>query len=438
MLNEAVVALVCYSIRLQREDLQKFKNLKAIIRIGNGFDQFDLTAATELGTLKVTPWVIRYLGVAICHTPVPCIEERVDSALSLILNLYRKTFWTASSVSANNCPQGIEQLRELASGSRRIRGSRLLIVGLGQVGTAVALRAAVFGFQVSFYDPLVPEGTFAIIRLLALCLGIERTFGFTRFSALEEAIIEADCISFHCPLNAKTKRFVNMALLKKMKKQVFLVNINSDKLLVENDLMACLKNGQIGAAALDSYSFAPSNSFSTALAALPNVICTPRISWYSDASNKELRETASRQVRQVLLGDLKPYELPNCVNREALIASTKNSLPSQQPSTSSFLNQARQPTELFNSQTYQNLYMMNANNMLGQTPMSLYPQHLMSQLAAQTSLTNGNSNGRKGSVHLAMSLTFSNSRIKLQRRPTKLLVEFKPFWKHKHKRERNK
>lgn len=57
-----------------------------------------------------------------------------------------------------SCPQGIEQLRELASGSKRIRGSRLLIIGLGQVGTAVALRASAFGFQISFYDSLLPEG----------------------------------------------------------------------------------------------------------------------------------------------------------------------------------------------------------------------------------------------------------------------------------------
>lgn len=105
------------------------------------------------------------LGIAICHTSVQCIEERADSTLSLILNLYRKTFWSIRAVQTSNYPQGIEQLRELASGSRRIRKSQLLVVGLGQIGTAVALRAAAFGFQISFYDPLLPEGSFFIIAV---------------------------------------------------------------------------------------------------------------------------------------------------------------------------------------------------------------------------------------------------------------------------------
>lgn len=152
------------------------------------------------------------LGIAICHISSQCIEERADSTLSLILNLYRRTFWSARCVQNNSCPQGIEQLRELASGSKRIRGSRLLIVGFGQVGTAVALRAAVFGFQVSFYDPLLLDGNLfrLILRALITFAGHERSFGFTRYTSLEEAVAEADCISFHCPLNAKTKRFVNM------------------------------------------------------------------------------------------------------------------------------------------------------------------------------------------------------------------------------------
>jgi phosphoglycerate dehydrogenase-like enzyme len=121
--------------------------------------------------------------------------------------------------------------------------------------------------------------------------------------------------------------------MKKMKKSVFIVNINSDQLFVETDLLTCLKNGQIGAAAFDSYSFSPSTSFTTTLASMPNVICTPKMSWYSDSSNKELRESAARQVRQILLDNIKPSEFQNCVNRDALVSATSNLLI--QPSTSS-------------------------------------------------------------------------------------------------------
>jgi C-terminal binding protein len=73
----------------------------------------------------------------------------------------------------------------------------LLIVGLGRIGTAVAMRAKTFGFEISFYDPLLPEG-------------VEKSLGFKRYSALEEAVVSADCITFHCALTPKTKRFINM------------------------------------------------------------------------------------------------------------------------------------------------------------------------------------------------------------------------------------
>ena len=53
---------------------------------------------------------------------------------------------------------GPEALREAAQGSARIRGDTLGIVGLGRVGSAVALRAKVFGFNVIFYDPYLSDG----------------------------------------------------------------------------------------------------------------------------------------------------------------------------------------------------------------------------------------------------------------------------------------
>ena len=53
---------------------------------------------------------------------------------------------------------GLENVRELAAGSRRLRGEVLGLIGLGRIGTAVALRAKVFGLRVVFYDPLLSDG----------------------------------------------------------------------------------------------------------------------------------------------------------------------------------------------------------------------------------------------------------------------------------------
>lgn len=59
VLNEAVGALMYHTITLTREDLEKFKALRIIIRIGSGYDNIDIKAAGELGTehnkVKLTP-----------------------------------------------------------------------------------------------------------------------------------------------------------------------------------------------------------------------------------------------------------------------------------------------------------------------------------------------------------------------------------------------
>lgn len=64
------------------------------------------------------------------------------------------------------------KVREAAQGCARIRGDTLGIVGLGRIGSAVALRAKAFGFNVIFYDPYLPDG-------------IEKSLGLTRVYTLQ-------------------------------------------------------------------------------------------------------------------------------------------------------------------------------------------------------------------------------------------------------------
>ena len=81
-------------------------------------------------------------------------------------------------------PQNAEQVRELADGCMRIRGEKLGIIGLGAIGTAVALRAKVFGFKILYYDPLIPDGK-------------GQALGLQRARSLQDLLYEADCISLH-------------------------------------------------------------------------------------------------------------------------------------------------------------------------------------------------------------------------------------------------
>lgn len=76
--------------------------------------------------------VIIFAGIAVSNVPGYGVEEVADSTMSLILNLYRRTFWLANMVRDGKKITGPESLREAATGSARIRGDTLGIVGLGQ------------------------------------------------------------------------------------------------------------------------------------------------------------------------------------------------------------------------------------------------------------------------------------------------------------------
>ncbi|KAK1904798.1 C-terminal-binding protein 1, partial [Dissostichus eleginoides] len=161
VLNEAVGALMYHTITLMREDLEKFKGLRIIVRIGSGYDNIDIKSAGEL-------------GIAVCNMPAASVEETADSTLCHILTLYRRTTWLHQALREGTRVQSVEQIREVASGAARIRGETLGLIGLGRVGQAVALRAKAFGFNVIFYDPYLADG-------------VERSLGLQRVTTLQVA-----------------------------------------------------------------------------------------------------------------------------------------------------------------------------------------------------------------------------------------------------------
>lgn len=297
VLNEAVGALMWHSITLTKEDLEKFKSLRVIVRIGSGYDNVDVKAAGEF-------------GIAVCNVPGYGVEEVADSTICLILNLYRRTYWLANMVREGKKVSGPEGLREAASGSARIRGDTLGIVGLGRVGSAVALRAKVFGFNVIFYDPYLPDG-------------VEKSLGITRVYTLQDLLFQSDCVSLHCNLNEHNHHLINDYTIKQMRPGAFLVNTARGGLVDEHALASALKDGRVRAAALDVHENEPFVISQSPLKDSPNLICTPHSSFYSEQSLTELREMAAGEIRRAVVGRI-PESLRNCVNKE-YFTTTKSS-----------------------------------------------------------------------------------------------------------------
>ncbi|MBN3301193.1 CTBP1 protein, partial [Amia calva] len=303
VLSEAVGALMYHTITLSRDDLDKFKGLRVIVRIGSGFDNIDIKAAAEL-------------GIAVCNVPSSSVEETADSTLCHVLNLYRRVSWLHQALREGTRASSVEQIREVAGGAARIRGETLGIIGLGRVGQAVALRAKAFGFGVIFYDPYLPDG-------------VERSLGLQRMATLQDLLAHSDCVSLHCSLNEHNHHLVNDFTIKQ---GAFLVNTARGGLVDEKALAQALKEGRIRGAALDVHETEPFSFSLGALKDAPNLICTPHTAWYSEQASIEAREEAAREVRRAITGRI-PDTLKNCVNKEYLMAAAAQ-WPSLDPAAS--------------------------------------------------------------------------------------------------------
>ncbi|CAG6016883.1 unnamed protein product [Menidia menidia] len=285
VLNEAVGAMMYHTITLTREDLEKFKALRIIIRIGSGYDNIDIKAAGEL-------------GIAVCNIPSAAVEETADSTLCHILNLYRRNTWLYQALREGTRVQSVEQIREVASGAARIRGETLGLIGFGRSGQAVAMRAKAFGFNVIFYDPYLQDG-------------LERSLGVQRVYTLQDLLYQSDCVSLHCNLNEHNHHLINDFTIKQMRQGAFLVNSARGGLVDEKALAQALKEGRIRGAALDVHESEPFSFSQGPLKDAPNLICTPHTAWYSEQASLEMREAAATEIRRAITGGNPPLTCPH-------------------------------------------------------------------------------------------------------------------------------
>ncbi|XP_076982486.1 C-terminal-binding protein 2 isoform X3 [Tamandua tetradactyla] len=303
VLNEAVGAMMYHTITLTREDLEKFKALRVIVRIGSGYDNVDIKAAGEL-------------GIAVCNIPSAAVEETADSTICHILNLYRRNTWLYQALREGTRVQSVEQIREVASGAARIRGETLGLIGFGRTGQAVAVRAKAFGFSVLFYDPYLQDG-------------IERSLGVQRIYTLQDLLYQSDCVSLHCNLNEHNHHLINDFTIKQMRQGAFLVNAARGGLVDEKALAQALKEGRIRGAALDVHESEPFSFAQGPLKDAPNLICTPHTAWYSEQASLEMREAAATEIRRAITGRI-PESLRNCVNKEFFVTTAPWSVIDQQ------------------------------------------------------------------------------------------------------------
>lgn len=189
--------------------------LRAVARVGVGYDMIDVAAATAH-------------GAAVCITPGTNEHSVAEQAIALVTAVFRDTCRRDREIRAGtwrrDCP-------------RRLAGNTIGLVGLGRIGKAMAPRCQGLGLTVLAYDPYADQA-FAQRQGVRLC-------------AFEELLRESDIVSLHMPCTPDTVDLMNRRTFALMKPRSVLINTSRGGLVDEQALAEALASGHLFGAGLD-------------------------------------------------------------------------------------------------------------------------------------------------------------------------------------------
>jgi D-3-phosphoglycerate dehydrogenase len=253
------------------------RKARVVVRYGIGVDNVDLEAA-------------RARGIPVCNIPDYCIDEVADHTLAFILALTRQVVANYQAVRAGQWRlavplHAIHALKQLTVG----------VVGFGRIGKEVVARLRPFKCKVLVFDPAVSAE--AVTGAGATPAG------------LEELLTSAGLITLHCPSTPQTRRMINRDSLATMKRGALLVNVGRGDLVDTAALVAALRDGRLGGAALDVCDPEPIPADSPLLK-MDNVILSAHVASASVPAVTALRTRAAQTVAAAVRGE----PLPNVVN----------------------------------------------------------------------------------------------------------------------------
>ncbi len=262
-------------------DLERFPRLRAIVRMGVGYDKLDRAAAAARNIL-------------ICNVPDYGTTEVADHAIALALTL-RRGILLHHELQRKGPPAPWRSFQNPMI--QRLGTQTFGIVGLGRIGTAVALRAKAFNLRVVFYDPHLPNGA-------ELALGIERA------PTLEDLLRQTNTLSIHAPLTPETRGLLGREQLALLPKDAVVVNDARGPILDLDALYDLMRDGHIAGAGLDVLPQEPPVEPIPELlrayrAKEPwlegRLVITPHSAWLTPHSWEDTRRKSAETMRAALL-----------------------------------------------------------------------------------------------------------------------------------------
>ena len=244
--------------------------LKCVGRLGAGLDNIDVAAA-------------RARGIAIIPATGANARAVAEYVVATALLLLRGAYLSSAAVANGEWPRAA-----LADG-REAAGKTMGVVGFGATGRLTAELARGLSMRVVGHDPQHPRQSSVWPQSGAAAI------------PLELLLAEADVISLHVPLTDATRNMIDAPRLASVKRGAILINTARGGIVDEAALVAALRTGHLGGAALDVFDGEPLAAGSP-LAACPNLILTPHIAGITRESNARVSLMIADKVAEFLAG----------------------------------------------------------------------------------------------------------------------------------------
>lgn len=275
VITDADVAITRSSTDVDEKFIAAAKSMKAIVRAGVGVDNVDIDGCSKE-------------GIIVMNVPTANTIAAVELTMTHMLSCMRMFPYSHDHLKNQRIWK-----REKWYGYE-LKGKKLGIIGFGNIGSRVGIRAKAFEMDVIAYDPYIPASK-------ATDLGVEYTENF-------DDILACDVITIHTPKNQETIDIIGAEEIAKMKDGVILVNCARGGLYNEEALYDGLKSSRIRFAGIDVFKKEPATD--NPLLDLDNIVVSPHLG----ANTFESQYNIGTQAAQQAIEAAKGIAFPNAFN----------------------------------------------------------------------------------------------------------------------------
>lgn len=264
-------AVLTNKVIMSEDVISRLPNLRYIGVLATGYNVVDLEAT-------------RKRGIIVTNIPAYSTNSVAQMVFAHILNA---TMRVGHYADENRKGRWIhsEDFCWMDTSVTELDGKTLGIVGLGNIGSAVARIADAFGMRV----------------LAQTSKRQEQLPMFINKVSFDELLKESDIITLHCPLTDETRGIICADSIRKMKRGVIVVNTGRGPLINEQDMAEALEKGGVGAFCADVLSVEPPSA-GTPLLTCENAFITPHIAWASREARARLIDTAVKNLSAFISG----------------------------------------------------------------------------------------------------------------------------------------